>query len=154
MDSHLPAATTATRRNETAVNFRLAFFTPMPFLLLSSAFSGPPIHADHLKVLLSGLHSIVHRQKNQHNVHVLSHHCYPLTENGRLSWCSSCLPRTKPGPLVLTGVIEGRKELMVSRVKPTPTRSPTNILYTRVDSTAFHIKLIGSSLCKQFCLRY
>ncbi len=38
----------------------------------------------------------------------------------------------------LTGNKEGSKGLMVLRVKPTPTRFPTNVLYTPVDNTSLH----------------
>ncbi len=38
----------------------------------------------------------------------------------------------------LTGDKEGRKSLMVLRVKPTPTRLPTNSLYTPMDNTHLH----------------
>ncbi len=38
----------------------------------------------------------------------------------------------------LTGDKEGNKGLMVPRVKPTPTRFPTNSLYTPMDDTPLH----------------
>ncbi len=38
----------------------------------------------------------------------------------------------------LTGIKEGRQGLMVLRVKPTPTRFPTNILYIPMDNTLLH----------------
>ncbi len=38
----------------------------------------------------------------------------------------------------LTGNKEGSKRLMVLRVKPKPTRFPTNGLYTPIDNTPLH----------------
>ncbi len=40
--------------------------------------------------------------------------------------------------IYLTGNKEGSKSLMLLRVKPTPTRFPTNSLYTPVDNTPLH----------------
>ncbi len=39
------------------------------------------------------------------------------------------------GRYLLAGYTEGSKGLMVLRVKPTPTRFPTNILYTPMSNT-------------------
>ncbi len=60
-------------------------------------------------------------------------------------------PRMLPGPrhrcslpcgryllAPLTGDKEGSRSLMVLRVKPTPTRFPTNSLYTPMDNTTLH----------------
>ncbi len=45
----------------------------------------------------------------------------------------------------LTGNKDGSKCLMVIRVKPTPTRFPTNSLYTPMDNTPLHSI---SSVCR------
>ncbi len=51
---------------------------------------------------------------------------------------SEQLPYGRYLPAPLTGKIKGSKILMVLRVKPTPTRFPTNSLYTPMDNTPLH----------------
>ncbi len=61
-----------------------------------------------------------------------SHGCCPARATGGSLPCGRYLLAS------LNVNEEGRKCLMVLRVKPTPTRSPTNSLYTPMDNTSLH----------------
>ncbi len=83
---------------------------------------------------------------------------YPRTGNGGHRWCLSSslsllvgfsiqdettdVARSAPQDVIylppFTGNKEGSKSLMILRVKPTPTRLPTNSRYTPMDNTPLH----------------